>query len=708
MILFKRIMGRVKKTILVLALVGLAFIPQTKHVLAAGQACQITKANDTQGNCPAGQVCQLENPLSPVGPGTCTTSSITSVNPLVPAPTANQSANSACTFYDPSTWLNCFVNAFLASIVNIFIGFVNSIVGLAAGIGFGLAGLFIQLAINLNQTLVEKTGGPISFAHYGFSLTLQFANILIIIAIIVIAFGTMFRQSFGSKNLPRLLFIALAINFSYFLATVAINISDGIMQGFMAAAGLTDWSNLTNFLNGIRNSAQHAFTANQSFSQTVLTLISPAFNIIFDTFAIIILIGVGVMYFIRYIALSLLLILLPLALTFSLLPFKIGKGGDVWSRWSNEFTRWLIFGPAMMFFIWLAFTLNTFSASPLSSESATSAQFQSGIVGYIAALGILLGGAMIANEMGVAGAKQLNNAVQQTGKWFQTQAKDYATRPLRTEKGREWVRGLQEKKTATLLPYLGRGLTNLGIQGQKTINMDTFKGWQSKDLIAALPNITGAERVAALAQLAKNGDLGDVKDIQNFITDGNKGLFTIYGQNWGAVEKGAGINIAMASLIKSMASAQDIETQTQLAGELQTKVSEFTAGLSKKDWAKFPTDMLISSNFLPDNKELRDLFRSAIAAGIIKGNRSDFRRLLNVKGKNLETARDAINFGATQYVNTITSSPTTSDAEKKEAVQYLRTIKKSLSRISSGTLSEEKEEKSEDEEEGKKDGSDKK
>lgn len=157
-----------------------------------------------------------------------------------------------------------------------------------------------------------------------------------------------------------------------------------------------------------------------------------------------------------------------------------------------------------------------------------------------------------------------------------------------------------------------------------------------------------------------------------------------------------------------MASAQDIETQTQLAGELQTKVSEFTAGLSKKDWAKFPTDMLISSNFLPDNKELRDLFRSAIAAGIIKGNRSDFRRLLNVKGKNLETARDAINFGATQYVNTITSSPTTSDAEKKEAVQYLRTIKKSLSRISSGTLSEEKEEKSEDEEEGKKDGSDKK
>ena len=748
-----------KKLALIVFVVAIAVsFFSVKTVLAAtktGDACTVTAASSD--SCGSGFVCSnLRVPPGIEGQngtlaGECQPSGSAGAGSL--AGTSSQtSSGGSCTFFtffeNP---FGCLGQWIFALIANIIAFILNLIVGLIAAIGFAIAAWFLQWAISVNQTLVHPVGGGISFAQYGFSLTLQFANIIIIIAMVVIAFGTMFRQSFGSKNLPKLIFVALIINFSYFLASIAINITDGMMGGFLTAAGLSNgvWGNLTNFANGIGNSFQQGATAlsGQSASTSFFVLISPLFNLLFDTFAIIILIGIGVMFFIRYVALTILLILLPLALSFSLLPIKVGKG-DIWSRWSQEFTRWLIFGPAMMFFVWLAFSLDLFtqknSVLPSASSSAVTSNLPSAFMAYIASLGMLLGGAIVANEIGVAGAKQLNNAIQQTGKWFQTTAKDLGTRPLRTERGQKFTARLQSTRIP-VVAQLGQGLNKLGAVGEKTVSMDKYKDMSSKRLAQMIPSMTPQDRMIALSQLAKKGDLGDVENIWQYLTDDNKKLFGLYGQNFSGIEKGSGMNIAMAKAMReyqtNSSAAQrrarevlsgtissyedridratdkkeadrlrkelsdiirrrvgedpDFQAQTQkFQRDMQTAAAQFYKGFSKKDWGKFPADAFMSAKFLDD--AAKPYVRQAIAGGVIEANRSDFKRLLNVKGENMKSAADAIRAATEEHVRAITELGSSTRETKEAAEKFKETVDNSLKRVTAGSM-EEREERPEGE-----------
>lgn len=717
-----------KLTLIASALVLSVLFLTTNTVVAATKAGDTCTVTNGVGSCGSGFLCSnLRVPPGQVGQngtlvGECqpTTAAgagnLSGTNATVAqtsqAPNSIESQTGLACSVNPTTWGNCLINSFLSILSTIIAFFLNLFVGFVGAIGFTVATWFLQWAINVNQTLLAAPAGQaVSFAQYGFFLTLQFSNILIIIAMIILAFGTMFRQRWGSQNLPRLIVVALIINFSYFLATVAINISDGIMGGFITASGLNH--NFANYGHNIASGFLSSFNlmssgefAQQSVSASLTILISPVFTLIFDIFAIIILFGISAMFFIRYIALTILLILLPLALTASLLPIKIGKG-DIWSRWSQEFTKWLIFGPAMMFFVWLSFSLDIYS-NPISSSKAVIDQLQSSIAGSIATLGILLGGAMIANEMGVVGAKQLNNAVQQTSKWFQTQAKDYATRPLRTEKGKEWTKGLQASSKIPFLPYVGRQLNVLGAQGEKTINTDQFKNLSGDRLAAMLPTLSGSQRVVALAQLAKTGDLDKVTNISDYLTDSNKKLFGLYNQNFGAIEKGAGMSIEMSSILKDVQSALveeeaattvlDKQIARRRVADLQNNLTaatkKFIDGLSDKDFSKLPLDKVFqkyeAGKSFADSETAHIALQNALALGVIKSNPSNYKKLFKVKGKNFSNVSDAL----TKAVDTYLHGTPHSDWDT--ARKFEDTVKKALSSRLIGTLNLGSEEENEE------------
>jgi len=62
-----------------------------------------------------------------------------------------------------------------------------------------------------------------------------------------------------------------------------------------------------------------------------------------------------VLFFYRYLALIILLMLSPFAwLSWALPELGSAIGGSIWHRWWSEFFKWVLFAPIMLFFIMIA------------------------------------------------------------------------------------------------------------------------------------------------------------------------------------------------------------------------------------------------------------------------------------------------------------------------------------------------------------------
>ncbi|OGY60149.1 MAG: hypothetical protein A3B23_02580 [Candidatus Colwellbacteria bacterium RIFCSPLOWO2_01_FULL_48_10] len=130
---------------------------------------------------------------------------------------------------------------------------------------------------------------------------------------------------------------------------------------------------------------------------------------IFGLVGLFALIATAVMLLIRYISLSLMLALLPIALVLNIFPnLNIGGSEHPFYKWQHQFTKWVLFYPVAMFFLAIGFTVanpNNLSASlnPLTN-----------IVNMLVVVGIMIGGLIIAQEMGVTGAHMANALASKT------------------------------------------------------------------------------------------------------------------------------------------------------------------------------------------------------------------------------------------------------------------------------------------------------
>ncbi|HUY69590.1 MAG TPA: hypothetical protein VMU70_01025 [Candidatus Tyrphobacter sp.] len=330
---------------------------------------------------------------------------------------ASLGSSSNCSLINPGTWGACVVDAVTTGATKLVVAVLSFVIYPLSWFVLNVASLLVTWSVQLNET-ISSTG---SLAQFGFKTALQFADLLLVVAVIVIAFGIMFKQPFGKKMLPRLIIIAVLLNFSYFFATLIIEIADKLMAGFLSAADAQkSWASFV----GMFSSSNNPITPDilSTAGSNAVALLSPVASIIFTFIAFFTLAGIAVMYFIRYIVLTILITLLPLALVLYVLPIKIGKG-SAWDRWVNEFTRWVTFGPVMAFFIWFAFSLLKYE--PAAPQGGFINVFSSGIGNYIVIIGFLMGGLMIANELGIQGAKSVNGAVKSSSKWAQKRGGDY-------------------------------------------------------------------------------------------------------------------------------------------------------------------------------------------------------------------------------------------------------------------------------------------
>jgi len=350
---------------------------------------------------------------------------------------------------------------------------LNYAISYIAGLFFLFGSKLVEWTLLLNSNVI---GQPVVLA--GWSIALNLANLGFVLAIIVIAFATIFRlESYSIKQtLWKLIVAALLVNFSLVIAGGFISISDLITKYFQDASKLgpttasqtlpglfqihrltmVDRENMCYWLetgafidstagpcrldekgNTRRMSTWRAglfteFTctcdvkakatnASQKGGEDPLKeAASLLFTIVFTFLGVLTLITLAIMLLFRYVALGFLLSLAPLALVCWILP----STQHLWKKWWDNFLRWTFFAPAMSFFLYLATQsitvikkMNTDNSASNALDMALSqAGFLETMGNMIILIGFMLGGLYVANSLGIMGASVAMNLAQKAGK----------------------------------------------------------------------------------------------------------------------------------------------------------------------------------------------------------------------------------------------------------------------------------------------------
>lgn len=260
----------------------------------------------------------------------------------------------------------------------------------------------------------------------GWNLVIQIANMMFLVALLVIAAGTVLNvQNYRySRLLGNVILMALLVNFSRLIAGFFIQFSQVVMLTFVNSFKEALYGNFATMF-GLDKVFQFASTNTDAIKGAADIIIAMIVSMMFMVMA-----GGTIAAFVaivvfRIVTLWVLLIMSPLAYALAILP-QTKKYADEW--WS-EFTKNLVSGPVIAFYLWLALAIVSqysvdnpaqgwLPGADIRSASAInfSNQFLSlgNIISFIVAMTFLsLGLKQATSASGAAGewAKKLNGGV---------------------------------------------------------------------------------------------------------------------------------------------------------------------------------------------------------------------------------------------------------------------------------------------------------
>lgn len=334
--------------------------------------------------------------------------------------------------FEGIAWIIAKIGAIIHSIVSLF---------------FWLAAMLLEIAFGLEK--FTEAG----VVQMGWKITRDLANMFFVLILMVIAFATILRiETYGMKQiLWKLIVAALLINFSLVLAGVIIDFTQILTHFFYDQ--VKESTGVSAQIAGILNIQRvPAMNPDAQAAQRLAAGLAGVVMMIFSIFLGIILIlvaslalGLGAFFLIvRLIMLWILLILAPLAWLLWILPAT----SHLFRQWWNTFLKWAFFAPIYAFFIYLAikaaeggsFTsiiqaemeniVNTAGWGTLwSMIMATPSLF----LQFLVIIGLLLGGLIAAQKMGVYGAQGTMGLVKGVGdrvaKWPARRAQMAAVGP---------------------------------------------------------------------------------------------------------------------------------------------------------------------------------------------------------------------------------------------------------------------------------------
>ncbi len=277
----------------------------------------------------------------------------------------------------------------------------------------------------------------------GWAITRDMANMFFIIGLLVMAIGTVFRiQEYRyNRLLQKFIIMAVLINFSKSIAGFFIDLSQVVMLTFvnafkgMAAGNLATGFGIENILSLSSNASAAGGDIN------FLSVVGALFAAVIMVFIATVVVGIFVVVLLqRIIMLWIYVVLSPTAYMVAILP---GSLGSWWNSWWRDFSSYLIKGPVIAFFLWLALTVislsnqallipvtevrdtssqlgvtgtqapETGSVAAFASEATTAAS----IINYFVAVGMLIAGLQQAMKVGGAAGAVAGKWMGNFNKW---------------------------------------------------------------------------------------------------------------------------------------------------------------------------------------------------------------------------------------------------------------------------------------------------
>lgn len=248
------------------------------------------------------------------------------------------------------------VNAFSWGIESIAASAISSVFGWILFLMFSTVGKVISLlATGLYYVInipVYPSGG-LAVIDSSWAIMRNFANMFFIVALIVMAFATIFNiTKYEARTLfPKFLISALLINFSLVLGTLVIDASQILSNTFLTAIGDMSSRLGQGLINSLPIKPDQisantvANTLDSAVFGTIITLIFSIFLLFTFAFS---LLTAFLFALIRIPILWALLIVSPIAWILNVFP----AGQNTYKKWWKLFIGWNMFLPIFLFFLY--------------------------------------------------------------------------------------------------------------------------------------------------------------------------------------------------------------------------------------------------------------------------------------------------------------------------------------------------------------------
>jgi hypothetical protein len=294
----------------------------------------------------------------------------------------------------------------------LLLGMISYIITAVTGL---MTTVFVNLLVNVAQySNIINVPTVIN----GWVIVRDICNMFFILFLLIIAFATILRvESYNAKKLlPKLLIMAVLINFSRTIFGLLIDFSQVMMLTFVSSfkdggGWFISMFHVDNWYKLKIGMATSNNIETAAFSQwgTTMAVIASIFAAILTLIVVIVLLGVLIM---RIILLWIYTILSPVIfLGFGFPPLQ-QYTSKIW----QDFVKQLMVGPLLAFFLWLALTTAQSSGDTLRSNQTLTANSSScditvgasaffceqNFQQFIIVIGLLIGGLMVTQQIGGA------------------------------------------------------------------------------------------------------------------------------------------------------------------------------------------------------------------------------------------------------------------------------------------------------------------
>src|SRR3989344_1466110 len=272
----------------------------------------------------------------------------------------------------------------------------------------------------------------------GWGITRDVANIFFIFILLIIAIATILRlESYGAKQLlPKLIIVALLINFSLVIATTIVDASNVLALTFISritpvsnkiaailqinkitdtvtkapSAEDIDWKTVASVgyraglgkINKVFTTDEEVVNATPTGLQNeqnalVIQFFWQATILILQLTLIFVFVALSVMLLVRSVALIVIFVLAPLGFLAAILPATRGYA----NQWWHKLFQWSFFFPASAFMIYLAVAYGAQMSQYFQGNQVVNMGM---LFNYFATVAILIGSLIVAKQMGIVGA----------------------------------------------------------------------------------------------------------------------------------------------------------------------------------------------------------------------------------------------------------------------------------------------------------------